>query len=307
MINLKKIQNPASRQPDIFWPASILLALIALDLWGGYQLIQRNLWVRMIPVKSLQAVRVQPVPIYDDYRNMIKNQPWLRNPDPVTQAVEALQWTMNQVRKVDYNPQGDDPEALLKSVKAGSGALCGDMADLYRHTLAVAGIPSRKIWLYRDLFSLDTHATVEVFLNGKWVLMSPTFGVYFTNAKNQILSVQELKAICFQGKEAGIRPIFINRRSYPAQMKNYYINYILLYNNVFVVEKPGFFARQIPPFCYWFGTKLYYERLPNESDAQIRFLQQLYFMLAVVVPVLIMIFTGIVIYRAGWKGKRLSL
>lgn len=309
METAKKTQQPQYHQYhrlNLTWAISILSILMLLDIWGGYQLLGRNLWVRIIKVKSLQSIQVKPVKVYDDYRQKVVRQSWSQNQDPMRQSVQALQWTMNQVQKVGYNPQGDDPVALLKSVGAGKGALCGDMADLYRHVLAVIGRPSRKIWLYRDLFSRDSHATVEVFLNGKWVLISPTFGVYFTNSQGEILSAQELKTALFTGKECNIQPVFCDERSYPPQMKDYYLNYLLLYNNVFVVERPSNYLAQIPPFCFWFGTKLYYERSSTESDAQVGFLQQIYLIFAVVIPVSILVFIGYIGYYTGWKRKRLK-
>jgi hypothetical protein len=295
-MRVTKVIGQEQYRSNLYWAISVLLFLVMIELWGGYQLCSRNLWVRIIKVKSLQSLQVKPVEPKEYYRKKIMNQAWFQSKDPMEQYLGALQWTMNQVRKISYNPKGDDPVALLQSVESGSGALCGDIADLYRNVLAAIGKPSRKIWLYRDLFNQDTHATVEVLLNGKWILICPTFGIFFTNSEGQILSVQDLKKVLFKGNRSDIHFHFNKEVSYPARIENYYLDYLLLFNNVFVVEKSPNLLRQIPPFCFWIGTKLYYEKLFYESQTQIQFLQQLYFLFAIVFPVIILILTGFILY-----------
>lgn len=301
---MKKIEEHSNKyyyNLKLNWGLTVLILLIFFNLWGCYQLCVRNLWVRTIKVKSLQSLTVNRIEAQDYYQKKIINQSWARDKNPMNQYIGALQWTMNQVRKVGYNSQGDNAVTLLKSVESGGGALCGDMADLYRNVLAAIGKPSRKVWLYRDLFGWDSHATVEVFLNDKWTLICPTFGVSFTNSEGRMLSAQDLKMALFTGKEQDIKPVFYGEVSYPARIEKYYLNYLLLCNNVFVVEKDSNLLKQIPPFCFWFGTKLYYEKLPNEAEAQITFLQQLYFIFAVIIPGLILFFISYLGYLITFK------
>lgn len=303
---MKPLQNQQLTQVRIRlrWLLIILAALIIFELWGGYQLAVRNLWGRMIQVPSLQSLRVKPVPAREYYRQKVDNQAWNIKQDQLTRALKAMQWTRNQARKIGYNPH-NDPVALLRSVESGAGALCAEMADIYQNTLAALNIPSRKIHLYRDLYSHDTHATVEVYFNRKWILLDPTFGVYFVDDRGEILSCMDLKRVLFSGKVQEVKPVFFNHSSYPARMEKYYMSYWLLYNNGFVVDKPDIF-HQIPPLCFWWGTKFYYQRLPNESVFQIEFTQQLFIIFALWVPVLILFITGcimITLIQAAKSGN----
>ncbi|MGE5604641.1 MAG: hypothetical protein ACM3YE_03000, partial [Bacteroidota bacterium] len=62
---------------------------------------------------------------------------------------------------------------------------------------------------------------------------------------------------------------------------------------------------RIPPFCFWFGSRLYYEKLPFESDTHIRFIQQLYFIIAILIPGLIVMALFILIFYIGNHYKDL--
>ncbi|HEX3048423.1 MAG TPA: transglutaminase domain-containing protein [Bacillota bacterium] len=275
---------------NLIWSLGILLALIAVELWGGYQLGSHSFWAKIIKVESLQSISVPQPNVQAYYRKRIATESWTRIKDPLLQSIEALKWTMNQVRKIATNPNSD-PVLLLKSVENGEGGLCREMSNIYQNVLAAVGRPSRRIWLYRDIFSrYDTHDETEVWLNGQWVIMSPTFNVSYANSEGRLLSAMDIKKYLLQGKSSEVKPVFYGEVAYPARLEQYNPHFSMLFNNVFVAEKgSGLFAK-VPPFCYWFGSKLYYEKLSNESDTHFQFIQHLYFIFAIVVPVIIMIF-----------------
>jgi hypothetical protein len=287
----------------------ILFALILIEFWGVYQLAGHGFWARIIKVKSLQSISVRQLKPRDYYRERISPESWQSILGSKRQYLEALLWTMNRVGKVETNSHLD-PVALLKGVEAGEGALCADMVSLYENVLAAIGKPSRKIWVIRNPFALyDTHASIEVWWDGKWVILDPTFGVYFVNCAQARdtgapLSGQELKEYLFQGRSAEIKPVSAGKVNYPARIEKYYMDYLLLYNNVFVVDRNPNRLSRIPPFCYWWGSKLYYEKIPLESDTHIQFIQQLFFIFAIIIPGII--FVIIIILIGLIKNIRLS-
>ncbi len=59
------------------------------------------------------------------------------------------------------------------------GHICGGLSILYIAALKAHGIKSRKVSLYTQVVNVKppvwSHASVEVFLNGRWVAMDPTY------------------------------------------------------------------------------------------------------------------------------------
>jgi hypothetical protein len=302
------VHRKKAHRTNLYCAVSILLILAVVELWGSYQLLRHGYWARIIKVKSIQSITVPQPKIHDYYKKRIAKESWVQLQDPEHQCLAALKWTMNQARRIAPNSNSDDPVSLLKSVESGQGVLCDDMSILYQNVLAALGRPSRKIWLFRNVFdTYDTHSTVEVLLNGKWVIMCPTFGVTFKSSNGRLLSAQNVKEYLSKGRTSEIKTVLNGQTAYPARIEKYYINPFLLYNNVFVVEKSSHLFAKLPLFCYGFGSKLYYEKLPHESDSHLRFIQHLYFIFAVLIPVLILIVINYLTYLMVIKKQSRTL
>lgn len=280
-----------------------------IEFWGLFQLASHNLWGSFIKVNSLQKIQISQIKANDFFRKELAKETWVKSKDQRQLYINALIWTMNQVGRIGPNKNSANSEALLKSVRAGEGALCADMAILYENVLSALGLPSRKVWLYRDFFErYDIHVTVEVLLQNKWVIMDPTFGVSFMNSVGELLSAQELKGYFLTGHTQEVKPVSWGSVAYPARLENYYLNYWPLYNNVFISERKTNFFSRIPPFCFWLGTKFYYQTLPFESDSPIDFMRQLYFGFALLIPILLGFYTMMIIFSLKRAiGKRLNV
>jgi hypothetical protein len=282
----------------------ILLLLIFMNLWGGYQLFSHGFWARLVRVNSLQTLPLQPITPSDFYNRQLSRELFSQLNDPQKQYLGALQWTMNRTDKIGLNPH-NDPDSLLFSLENGYGAMCNDMAVIYQNSLASMGLPSRKVILMRNIFDLyDTHTTVEVKLNKKWVIMDPTFNVSFTDSRGTLLSAQEIKIFFLKGKYREINPVFYGETKYPARLGNYYLDFLPFYNNVFIADNdnPKWYSA-LPPFRYWFGPKIYYEKLPAESDHHLRFVQNFYFIVIVVLPLGIAFCCLIVLLGIATKNR----
>lgn len=267
-----------------------VFVLILVDGWAIYQMHKRAAFGQLIKVDSLQSLSVtEKYNGIDAFKKRIAGEPWVHSEKVEEQCLGALQWTMNRVSTVGVNST-KNPLSLLNSVESGQGAVCSEMALLYCGVLSALGILSRKIYLYRNIFDeYDLHATVEVFLNGKWVIMDPTFNVSFSDSQGQFLSAQEIKEYFLSGRHNDIKVTFYGEVAYPPRLGNYYMDILPCFNNVFVVnDGKSNPLLHIPPLCYWFGTKMYYEELPKESAAHLKFWKQFYFITTVILPILIL-------------------
>jgi len=286
----------------------IIIALfIVFEFLGGYLLCRANLWSRFIRVVSWQSIHIKPVKPLDYYQNRVSKQQWYHLRDSQQKSLAALRWTMNRCGKIGINRIiDDDPVVLLKSVESEGGALCGDMADIYINVLAANHLPSRRVLLYRNLFDIyDSHVTVEVLINNHWNLIDPTFGVSYTNSNEDLLSAQDIKECLLRGRFQEAKPLFHGEVRYPARLEKYYINYFILFNNVFVEERaPNLLLRYLPPVCYFWGSKLYYQKTSYESDFHILMIQSLYFIFAIIVPAIIIILSIFVLYIASIRPVR---
>lgn len=83
----------------------------------------------------------------------------------------------NNVDWNSYNPV-DNLEQSLKG-ELSYGHYCGGISYTYQDMLAAFGIKSRNIQLIASAGGIDTHVSTEVFINGRWIVMDPTFNLSF--------------------------------------------------------------------------------------------------------------------------------
>ena len=178
--------------------AVITLLTASLWLWA-----RRNLWYSAaIPIAITQRVSDvyfdprKPLPefvtdqkLWGD-RDDPGREKFRRETAPVIAGIEdelarawkLTIWTRSQCRKVAADlEQTGDPYAVLTGMRAGKGALCGPFALVLREALVANGIPARRVQFMREPpFLSEGHAAIEGFVNGKWVLLDPTFVAYWT-------------------------------------------------------------------------------------------------------------------------------
>lgn len=256
---------------NLIWATGLLLLMAFFTLWGRYQLISHGCLARFIRVKSLQIVPASPI-VTDSYlKKIIAGEPWIRGKEPKQQYLEALKWTMIQVNK------------------SGEKVFCATQAKLYQNVLAAVGLPSRRIQLIRNIFdNIDTHVVVEVPIENKWILIDPTFGVTFTDSSGEPLAAQEINAYLLNGRYHEVKTVFYGANDYPVRWERYPINFLPLFNNVFVIDSyKQTWVESLPGFGIWCGPKMFYEKLPTGSDIHLKFVQELYFIFIVFIPSLI--------------------
>ncbi|HEB12254.1 MAG TPA: hypothetical protein ENI11_01095 [Actinobacteria bacterium] len=147
------------------------------------------------------------------------------------------------------------------------------------------------------LDAYDSHVTVEVCLeDGRWVVLDPTFNISFIDREGGLMSAHDIKTQVFHELGAGINVVFHGEVAYPARWDRYYLNIFTLFNNVFVVvpgSRSGIF--KLPPLRFWFGSKLYYRKLPKETTLHLESLNRLYLLGVVLLPGMILLVFGTLI------------
>jgi hypothetical protein len=221
---------------------------------------------RLIRVASVADVSVPGPPASEGLRRQIAGEPWLEAGDRQAVALGALRWTMSRVSRIGI-ATGRDADALLAAATRGEGLSCAGMARLYAGVLAAAGVRCRLIALCRNILDKDdTHTAVEVHTGRTWVLLDPTFHVAYAGEHGRLLSAQEVRERVFAGRRADVQVRFLGEVAYPARHDAYYMDVLQCFDNGFVLREGS--PRRIlnlPPLSYWFGPRLYYEKLPKES------------------------------------------
>src|SRR4051812_30860367 len=180
--------NPSLALPRTRSLVLVLASIFLVDVISSLVLWKHGLFYRFIEVPSLSSIEPpRAASPFSSFRSQLEAESWFRDSDVRTKYVGTLRWSMDQVTSVEPASVSTDAEALLKAVRSGEGALCDQMSLLYTAGLASLGLPARTVWLYRNLPSRDTHSFVEVPLNGKWVILDPTFGVVYEDGQGGLL------------------------------------------------------------------------------------------------------------------------
>jgi hypothetical protein len=247
-------------------------------------------------------------------------------PDTERRALSVLMRTMNSVSKVEGGFCPVEFTALRQWVRT-HGVLCGGMAYLYHGYLDQAGIPNRIArFATGPAPSANAHVTVEVALNGRWVLLDPTFHVRFWH-NGRALSARDMMNLYYRHESSHIQTQFMGDVLYPVRIEVYYIDYFLLTQYLYYVEhtnliSENFFDKRrsygpiirslYEPIIYFYQKSLY--ALPDnlaishEMIRQYHIATKLYFISSVAIPVFIfIIFVGaIVIIFLVWHKNHHS-
>ncbi len=80
------------------------------------------------------------------------------------------------------------------------GHLCGGLTILFQSICEAFEIPTRYVGLFDEIdYDYNSHATSEVFYNGKWIAMDPTFNV-MPKYNGEYISYEEIRILSSEGK-----------------------------------------------------------------------------------------------------------
>jgi hypothetical protein len=226
-----------------FLLAGVLVATVVSGL-GVVFILQQGIGLqRIVPVDRTQDA--------DQYHREVFNPadlPKLReqlHAEGITklggeeQVLATLRWVMSQTAKVEHN-SAEGGWAVLQSIRQGAGMLCASTAELFRDALLAVDVPARKVFLIRDVFGGDSHATVEAWVGGKWRLYDPTFHVALKSVDSgDRLGILDAQRWFVEGVGKSVEFEFLGEVKYPVRLERYYIRYEALLNNVFIELRRG--------------------------------------------------------------------
>ncbi|UJB69472.1 transglutaminase domain-containing protein [Acaryochloris sp. 'Moss Beach'] len=206
--------------------------------------------------------------------------------------LQLLHTVNNFVTKIEPDPHGN-VEVLYHHAKQNGGLCCFGMAALYFHALCLNHIKARLVILKRNIFDpYDSHTTVEVRCDDRWIIFDPTFMVSFEQ-NDQLVGAQDIHQALQNGNGHHIRPITYGSGAYPAQLDNYYIHWLPLFNNVFVMnalQLPS--LTKLPPWRFWLGPISYCQQPTCDRNYHLKFHQNLYIGVVVIQPILVMLMSS---------------
>lgn len=250
----------------LLWAIVFFLAEVATFYWGmvysGHGLAK----LRVIGAEKFATVRTEIFGIDDELRKL-KDEVYPLVKDKHNNFQKALtinEWVINQISGTgggDLARSKRTPYAILLAMREGkTGASCGYRALLYLAALKSLGIESRMVSLAKSN-KVDTHATVEVLIDKQWVVIDPTFGVYFVISGKPASAVELHQLLLRSGNNLEV----IKGREALGSVKFDSPDYLLaFFHNVSVYERRHFFAWQALPIVqYFFGVAV--AHLENEN------------------------------------------
>jgi hypothetical protein len=255
--------------------------MVIFNIASLYLVKRYGIFARLVMVPDLSKVETEFVPeVADQFGKKFHGK-----------DIHQIRSLIMQEVKTAEGTGFDTSLSLLDSIESGKGLVCGGMSAVYFNSLVAQGHKARIVsWFRHRGITHDAHITVEVFENGKWVLYDPTFNTAFLKDKTRLGS-KELQNIFLAENSCSVKFEFFGEVNYPPRLKDYYINWQPLVNNIFVVgrsvslsrDRFGFFLAKFPPFRYWFGPVYFYEKELQVDQHIIN--KTLYFLSMVVLPI----------------------
>lgn len=159
-----------------------------------------------------------------------------REPTTEAKVLSVLSWVMNQFSRVE-NSQDESSHDMVLRGQTGGGTLCGGMAQVFRDALLAVDIPARTISFQRNPFdTLDTHMSVEAWVDGKWRMFDPTFHIALRvgGQDGEYVGVLEAREWYLMGRGQPVEIVFLGEVAYPARLENNPLRYSAYFDNVYV-------------------------------------------------------------------------
>lgn len=241
--------------------AALGIALADALLLGVLQ--RHGLAVRLLPVAEMAG---EDDPAYRPRESAENQERFLRQlreegfapggPASLPQVVALSSWVGDSVSRVGSYWGKERGFGLLQAGLAGTPLACGSMSEIFREALVLLGHRARSVQLYAGDFARDTHVTVEVWLEGRWVVFDPTFHVTF-EAAGRPLGVAEVQRLLREKRGAEIEPRHHGPRAYPAVLAEYPVEWRQLFANAYVYSSSSSRLFLVPPLRWWLGPKWY--------------------------------------------------
>lgn len=259
----------------------------------------------VVPTKSFGDIASEYHPEITEYFSKqleTTNIPALKGE---AQLLELMKWVMNEIGD-DTQQTGNDAVSVFE----GGHAICGGMSLVFSAAAQSLGYKSREIDLFVSPGNLmDTHAFVEVYLDGRWQIFDPTFNVTYVDEAGQNLGAQEVQNRLLRRGGGGVEALFHGQVIYPVRLESYYVNWRAVFGTVTTVPKTPFYTRsnfihetlRRLPFSGYFMRPNRYYLTPDGKIARYMKVHNFVYVLAYLVLPLILIVIFLVLAGRGYR------
>jgi hypothetical protein len=160
----------------------------------------------------------------------------------------AMATEVRQEADIDDQPYDGTP-LLTQSLSEGDAySDCAAFATTLRNEFAYANFPlvtRPRLICYNQP---DCHQLVDVYDpdSQRWETVDPTFGLYALNSSGQDATAEEISAAVRAMDFASLSYVFLTPQG-DAYAKNYYLDYPLLYMELFTIDSTSSFEQPPPP------------------------------------------------------------
>lgn len=167
--------------------------------------------------------------VYDKYKpyNIVKEL------DDLQAALKLMEWTFNHLlyqKEGEYGGKQFTIEIMEYSRRNKVSLNCLCHATVLTELLLCLGYKVKKIFAMScDVMPNENHVVVEAYIDslGKWIMLDPTLSCYFTDEKNNPLSISEIRDFFIKKNKFNI--CYYNRfsgRIYAGFESDDYISYL---------------------------------------------------------------------------------
>lgn len=138
------------------------------------------------------------------------------DPDPLPQAETAIEAMLHVQAAVSFHRHryleqrdGRLPATPGEALEMGAG-LCGHQTQVFASLVRSLGLETRQVgFAFTTDAGDETHAAVEVVVNGSWRFIDITWGSYWLDADGELLSLDEVLALEYRdAARVSNRPLF---------------------------------------------------------------------------------------------------
>jgi hypothetical protein len=212
-----------------------------------------------------------------------------------------LRQVIDSVTKIESGPEAP-AGAILDHLDQGGGLLCAGLARLYAATLVANGQEARVVSLSRNFPDRsDSHTTVEVRQDGRWVIFDPTFNLSFIR-EGVLQGAEEIHRALIDGTASEIHVVRYPPGRYPGRLERQAVHWLPLFNNVYALDPSEGWLAKLPPLRYWLGPRLLLLALPGHPNEHAECLNAVYRGVCVELPAaaLALFLLGLAGVLMGW-------
>ncbi len=241
-----------------------LIGVFVLSIFVVYVLKSNNIWMNIDLITDYNLILdVGKYPDNNKLKTILPKEIFSNNVNFEEDIQKALNYVSTVVDgRYISNKNLTGYQKLNNILTKKNGGICGDLAIILKEVLIAKGYKARTVQLIRQFGTLeDTHVITEVYdiKLEKFIMLDPMFNLMI-KFDNVYMNANELRDNYLYSNNQYIIQEF--KGNQVAKYKNYYVNYLSLFNNVLIVKSSELidFKRnlmRIPIIQKYVNTKYY--------------------------------------------------